>query len=241
VAKLLVSVRSAIEAEAALAGGASIIDVKEPARGPLGRADETVWREVRRAVPASIPVSVALGELNEWTEPARVEIPVDLWTGIAFRKLGLSDSVPTWIDRWRELRERLAAPAESRPGSSGRGPSWVAVVYLDWERARAPDPETVIQAAVEIEDCSGVLFDTWHKSGQQGVDRRWERRFARVRESGRFLALAGSLDIEAIRRLSRLEPEIFAVRGAACRGGDRRAGIDPERVAHLVEAARETG
>ncbi len=240
-AKLLVSVRSAIEAEAALAGGASIIDVKEPARGPLGRADGSVWREVRRSVPASIPVSVALGELHEWTEPGHVEIPVDPWAGIAFRKLGLSDAGANWIDRWRELRDRLAATAEGRPGSTVLGPSWVAVVYIDWERAQAPDPDTVIQAAVEIEDCSGVLFDTWHKSGQQGVDRRWERRFARVHESGRFLALAGSLDIEAIRRLGHLEPEIFAVRGAACRGGDRRAGIDPERVARLVEAAGETG
>ena len=36
--KLLVSVRSADEARAALAGGADLIDVKEPAHGPLGAA-----------------------------------------------------------------------------------------------------------------------------------------------------------------------------------------------------------
>ena len=36
---LLVSVRSGAEAEAALAGGADLIDVKEPTRGALGRAD----------------------------------------------------------------------------------------------------------------------------------------------------------------------------------------------------------
>ena len=34
---LLVSVRSAAEAATALAGGADLIDVKEPSRGPLGR------------------------------------------------------------------------------------------------------------------------------------------------------------------------------------------------------------
>ena len=35
---LLVSVRNVEEALAALEGGASLIDVKEPSRGPLGRA-----------------------------------------------------------------------------------------------------------------------------------------------------------------------------------------------------------
>src|SRR5205807_1071510 len=65
-ARLLVSVRSPDEALAAIKGGADIIDVKEPAHGPLGRADAAVWRAVREAVPPSIPVSVALGEWDEW-------------------------------------------------------------------------------------------------------------------------------------------------------------------------------
>src|SRR5262249_6225382 len=40
--RLLVSVRDVREAEAALAGGADLIDIKEPAHGPLGRADDAV-------------------------------------------------------------------------------------------------------------------------------------------------------------------------------------------------------
>ena len=48
--KLLVSVRCAEEATAALAGGADIIDVKEPRRGSLGRADDRVIREVMEVV-----------------------------------------------------------------------------------------------------------------------------------------------------------------------------------------------
>ena len=61
---LLVSVRSAPEARAACRGGATVIDVKEPARGPLGRADAPTWRAVRAVVPEAVPVSVALGELS---------------------------------------------------------------------------------------------------------------------------------------------------------------------------------
>src|SRR5207244_7336185 len=43
---LLVSVRSAAEAETALAGGADVVDVKEPRRGALGPADPSVWKQV---------------------------------------------------------------------------------------------------------------------------------------------------------------------------------------------------
>ena len=39
---LLVSVRDAAEAGNAVAGGAALIDVKEPARGALGRADDAI-------------------------------------------------------------------------------------------------------------------------------------------------------------------------------------------------------
>ncbi len=62
---LLVSVRDAAEAAASLAGGADLIDVKEPARGPLGRADAATIAAVVQAVGGRVPVSAALGELRE--------------------------------------------------------------------------------------------------------------------------------------------------------------------------------
>lgn len=61
--RLLVSVRSAAEAEAALAGGADLIDIKEPTRGSLGRADDRVIADILRQVAGRRPVSAALGEL----------------------------------------------------------------------------------------------------------------------------------------------------------------------------------
>ena len=50
------------------------------------------------------------------------------------------------------------------------------------------------------------------------------------------MALAGGLDAAAIARLAPLRPDLFAVRGAACRHGDRLAAVDPDRVALLVRA-----
>jgi (5-formylfuran-3-yl)methyl phosphate synthase len=235
VPKLLVSVRSEVEARAALAGGAAIIDVKEPTRGSLGMASYDVWGSVRKAVPPWTVFSVALGELNDWVGSQGATVPGSCWSGVDYRKIGLADAGPSWRERWRELRENLDEDLSSSTVVSR--PAWVAVVYLDWEAARAPDPESIIGEAAAIRDCPGILFDTWNKSRRVEFDTRWMRRFAHAKESGRFVALAGSMDEAAIRRLRPLEPDIFAVRGAACRGGDRNAPIEAERVARLVDAA----
>jgi uncharacterized protein (UPF0264 family) len=218
-AGLLVSVRSAPEALAAVAGGAAVIDVKEPGRGPLGRADAAVWRAVRAAVPRDVPVSVALGELAEW-DGAGPPSPIDL-AGIAYRKLGLAGGGKDWRARWSGLCE-------------GSGPAWVAVAYLDWDRAEAPRPEAVLDAAIGL-GCAGILFDTWEKGRPApAIDPGWVER---ARSSGLRVAVAGGLDEAAIRRLAPLAPDLFAVRGAACRGGDRSGTIDRGRVMRLVRAA----
>jgi (5-formylfuran-3-yl)methyl phosphate synthase len=230
VAKLLVSVRSKAEALSAVAGGAAIVDVKEPNNGSLGRAPFEVWREVRAVVPQTIPVSVALGELGDWLGVDAVDLPTGAWSGLAYCKLGLSCAPPDWIDLWRERRQRLAE-------SGSVSPAWVAVVYIDWQAARSPAPDAVIDAAGTIDECDGVLFDTWDKSRGSGISLTWKRAVERVRDSGRFVAVAGSLDVDAIGRLAPLAPDIFAVRGAACAGGDRLAPIDPDRVAVLARAA----
>src|SRR5437762_2077635 len=67
-AELLVSVRDVEEAEAALQGGAALIDIKEPSRGSLGRADDAVIRSIVAHVAMRRPVSAALGE---WSDDKR--------------------------------------------------------------------------------------------------------------------------------------------------------------------------
>ena len=100
----------------------------------------------------------------------------------------------------------------------------------------SPDPDSIIGATSELDECEGVLFDTWDKTGGMRLDRTWKPRVDRVRDTGRFVALAGSLDIDAIKRLAVLEPDIFAVRGAACVGGDRLKTVDSQQVSELARA-----
>ena len=63
--RLLVSVVSGEEARRAVAGGADIIDVKDPGEGALGAPAPRVLSEVVRVVGAGAPVSVALGDLPD--------------------------------------------------------------------------------------------------------------------------------------------------------------------------------
>jgi uncharacterized protein (UPF0264 family) len=214
-----------------VAGGADIIDVKEPSRGSLGCADVSVWQAVRASVPSSIPVSVALGELNEWLGQEPRRIPRSAWSGIEYCKLGLAGAPSDWVERWAGVRRELRNGASSFP-------DWVAVVYLDWQAARAPHPDAIIDAALGPSEFPVVLFDTWSKSAKVLLDQSWKRRVERVRDSGRKSALAGSLDLAAIDRLRAWQPDILAVRGAACAGGDRLRRIQADRVASLVLAAR---
>jgi (5-formylfuran-3-yl)methyl phosphate synthase len=230
VAKLLVSVRSRDEALAAVAGGADLIDVKEPLNGSLGRATPAVWCDVREVVPPQIPLSVALGELNEWFDADAEWIAANSLVRMSYCKLGLSHASPDWFVRWRTLCDQTS---EQFPLS----PSWVAVVYIDWRDARSPDPDSIIRAAGEFAECRGVLFDTWDKKSGVRIDDSWQAHVNRVRDSGQFVAVAGSLDIETIERLAALEPDIVAVRGAACAGGDRLKSVDSQRVSDLAQVA----
>ncbi len=206
-AKLLVSVRSGNEAVAASEGGAAVIDVKEPLNGPLGRAGYDVWREVRMATPPDILLSLALGELGDWTDSEIESVPADACSGFAFRKIGLAQSTADWA-------ECLARFRSTFDSTQSEAASWVAVVYLDWRVASAPPPDSIVSEALGNANCRGVLFDTWHKKAERtAVDfTSWKPLFGRVRDSRRFIALAGSLDARAIEAISVLEPDIFAVR-----------------------------
>ncbi|MDG3003895.1 (5-formylfuran-3-yl)methyl phosphate synthase [Paludisphaera mucosa] len=226
--RLLVSVRSAEEARRALAGGASIIDVKEPANGPLGRASFPTWREVREVVPDEVPLSVALGELPEWIE-RRPAFPGDAFEGLTYVKLGLAGAGPGWRDAWADLRASL-------PTRSSR---WIAVVYTDWKAAGAPRPEDVLDAMGR--DFAGVLFDTWDKSRPAPI---WSEELNELADeigkSGMLLAIAGGLTAESLDSFRVLRPDVLAVRGAACEAGDRMRDVDQRRVAELVRITLPT-
>lgn len=225
--QLLVSVRSAAEAEAALRGGAALIDVKEPALGSLGRASATTLAEVVHAVASRCPVSAALGELREPFDPP-------LSPSLAYVKWGLADCRADWQ---RLLGRAMRCLVECLPNCR-----IVAVAYADWRQAHAPPPEEVCSFAIE-NSMGAFLLDTWQKDGSTLLDglsiEEIERLHERCRSGEVPIALAGSLGVAEITTLLPLRPEWFAVRGAVCQGRQRRAVIDEGKVRQVAGLLRQ--
>lgn len=233
--QLIVSVRNAAEAEAAVAGGADLIDVKEPERGSLGPAEKGVLADVVAAVAGRRPVSAALGELLDsfWKEPSVVP-------HLAYAKWGLAGfqrHIPLF---WRaELDFAVRRLAEVSPGCQA-----VAVAYADWQRAQAPSPDDVLTLAAKLR-LGAFLIDTWKKDGSTALD--WltleeiKQLRVRCRAAGVPIALAGSLGPTEIQKLLPLRPNWFAVRGAVCQGRRRGGVLDEGKVRGLVELLGTAG
>jgi uncharacterized protein (UPF0264 family) len=237
--KLLVSVRSAEEAEATVANGADLIDVKEPSRGSLGRADDTVLAAVIRSVAGRRPVSTALGELRDGrVNRARSASEEEAFilacaagsdTPLAFVKWGLAGCHPH--HDWRGDLEMLTAEM------SRNGPMVVPVAYADWELAQAPPIWEVVDFAGRRP--GGVLLiDTSDKTvGRTLLDWLPRKELAalcqRCRSLSLRIAIAGSLGFAEISQLADLQPDWFAVRGAVCTAG-RSSPISAAKVYRLA-------
>lgn len=227
---LLVSVRDEEEAEAALAGGADIIDIKEPARGSLGQADASTIRAIVQKVARRVPVSAALGEWDEG-----IGLPA---VALDFVKWGPAQGA-------RRLKE-WSTFVNQRPRE---GPQFVHVAYADWECAQAPSVEYIADLACR-EAGNLLLLDTHCKEAVgfgrkptllDWIDEETVRILCkRCRASGVRVALAGSLGPEEIERLLPAQPDWFAVRGAVCEEGCRQARVCADRVGRLSQWIRKT-
>lgn len=235
---LLVSVRDASEALVALAGGADVIDVKEPSRGALGPADPQTIAAVVRAVNGRVPVTAAAGELLDIARSADATSPfcqpTSIPTGVSLFKIGLAGcgTMSNWPTIWRQAIATLTASAPSRAARP------VAVVYADWRTAGAPDPDRVLSAAIEI-GCPALLIDTWDKSAGVLFD-HWpmvelNKCLRRARAQEMVVVLAGSLAGQSFSTAVRLLPDLVAVRGAACEAG-RGGTLSLARVRSLRQA-----
>jgi uncharacterized protein (UPF0264 family) len=112
--RLLVSVRSAAEVAAAVAGGADIVDAKEPALGSLGAVSGRVLREIAHSLPAGVPLSIAMGDPRN---VAALETAMAALDGLAPRpsrvyvKIGLSaagDGAKALLGTLADLASRTA-------------------------------------------------------------------------------------------------------------------------------------
>lgn len=222
---LLVSVRDAVEAAAAAAGGAAFIDVKDPARGPLGAAEPETAAACGAACGGR-PWTLACGELTDGDPADAVRRTIEL-AGDARPVAAKAGCAGLTCERWRAA---FAAFAHRLPA----GVEAVPVAYADWPRAAAPDPRDLIAAAADV-GCRVVVLDTFDKAAPgilsaEGGRERVADWIERSHGAGLRVAVAGRLTLAEIPVAQDLGADIVAVRSAAC-GGDRFARVQRRLVA----------
>jgi (5-formylfuran-3-yl)methyl phosphate synthase len=209
--QLLVSVADRSDARAALAGGADVIDAKDPRHGPLGPVTPELLAGICAVVGRARPVSAALGDARDAralaaraARAARLEV--------AFVKVGFAGVAS-------EARARgLAAAARA---ALGERTSLVLVAYADWARVSSLRPARVLDVA-RAAGASGVLLDTASKDTPlltlepPAAIRAW---IETAHAACLFAAIAGGLRGGDFVTVAGLGADLVGVRGAACRGG----------------------
>jgi len=236
--RLLVSVRDADEAASALAGGADIIDAKEPAHGALGMPSRAALDAIARAVPSDVPLSIALGDPGDAGELGALirALPLDSRIGAAaptYVKLGLAHAA-SCAHAIELLRDAVRAGA-AHPGRL----RVAAAAYADARVGSAAAPHAALDAAVCV-GAAGILVDTADKQGAAlpallAADALIAL-MAMARGAGLVTALAGRLSLDDIPLVAACGTDIMGVRGAACDGG-REGRVSAARVVLLRRRA----
>jgi uncharacterized protein (UPF0264 family) len=223
--RLLVSVANVDEAAAALAGGADIIDAKDPHAGALGAVPARVLREIRTAVGEARPVTAAIGDASDEIAVERIAHEFAS-AGATLLKVGFAG-----IDSASRVSALLAAAVHGAATASGGLCGVVGVAYADADRESLTFPRLLEVAASGR--AWGLLLDTLDKSGPglcqlvraQPVA-QW---VADAHQAGLVVALAGKLTADDLSFVRDTGADIAGVRGAAC--DDGRAGqVSADRV-----------
>jgi len=224
--RLLVSVASAAEASAALAGGADVIDAKDPRAGALGAVSTEVLREIHAAVASRRPVTAALGDAADDSEIERASRAFAA-AGASLVKVGFAGIGSAG----RAAALIAAAVRGARAGSDGKG-GVVAVAYADAERGASLAPVALVEVAARA-GATGVLLDTADKGGpglrglvEAGALAAW---VAETHQTGLLVALAGKLTVDDLPFVRDAGADVAGVRGAACVGG-RTGTVSADRV-----------
>ena len=233
--RLLVSVSDAAEAAAALAGGADLIDAKDPGAGPLGAVAIGTFREIVRAVRGVRPVTAALGDAAD-AAALREAAAAFAAAGARLVKVGFAGVVDHGhVARLLAAAVQGAAAAGDGGRSGADRPGVIAVAYADHVRAQAPEADDLLRLASGA-GARGLLVDTFDKSGPglralagAEVLASWVEAGHRA---GLMVALAGRLVAGDLEWIAGTGADVAGVRGAAC-GGHRTDRVSEDHVREL--------
>lgn len=231
--KLLVSPIDEQEALEVIAGGADIIDVKNPKEGALGASFPWVIKHIREITPPNLEVSCTLGDLPNLPGSVSLAAYGAASTGVDYIKCSLL-GVKTAKEAVYLLQNVVKAVRECNPNAKV-----AAAGFADAQRVGSINPMLIPKIAHQA-GADIAMLDTAIKDGKNLLS--WlntEQLKSFVEEThgyGLIAALAGSLKKEDLSQLFVVGADIVGVRGAACKTGDRVNGhITKEKVAELAK------
>ena len=173
-----------------MAGGADIVDAKDPAAGPLGAVSVVALREIVCRVGGLRPVTAALGDA---ADEAAVEHAAAAFVhaGAGLIKVGFAG-----------IGSRARAKSLLASAARGAGADRViAVAYADYQQVDSLSPFDILDVASDL-GVAGILIDTADKQGPRLRNlipatalTQW---VATVRRTGMLAALAGKVAVEDI-------------------------------------------
>ena len=212
--KFLASVTGPREAETVLAGGADLVDLKDPAKGALGAVSPAILAETIASVAGRRPVSAVAGDLP--MEPVVVRAAVEARLAADYVKVGLFPAPRPARLAVIEALASFAAPT-----------GLIAVFFADG------DPDFDLLPALAEAGFAGAMIDTMGKGSGRLLSYLSVERLAffvrTARDLGLMTGLAGSLEPPDVPRLKVLSPDYLGFRGALTAGA-RDAAIDLDKV-----------
>jgi (5-formylfuran-3-yl)methyl phosphate synthase len=217
---MLASVKSRAEAETVWAGGADIIDLKDPAKGALGALDAGIAAEIVRSVAGRKPVSAAAGATNGAPGEVIDAVAAAAATGADYIKIGIGP-------------EGAAKDCVRALGAHAHQNKLVGVLFADCA------PDIGMLAVLAENGFSGAMLDTAKKGAGRLLDHMdisaLDRFVDSCRRRGLTSGLAGSLEAPDVPRLLPLKPDYLGFRGSLCQGRMREAAIDAISVRMIRE------
>jgi uncharacterized protein (UPF0264 family) len=225
------------EALETIAGGADIIDVKNPEEGALGANYPWVIKRIKDVTPKNLEVSCTLGEVGNFPGSVSLAALGAASMGVDYIKVGLY-GIKTPNEAIFLLTKVSRAAKECNPKIK------VAVVgYADAKMIGTIDPllipEIANKAKVEV-----AMLDTSTKEGKNLFDyltiEQLKKFVALAHGFGLITALAGSLRKQDLPAVYGLGTDIAGLRGAACTNSNRVTGqITRKLVSELVDVVKQ--